>query len=370
MLNCSTKSMSRYRSPEIIGMMNELAQGKERLAIECDNAYAQFLERISQKYSEFRDVVQSVATLDCLLSLATVAARPGYCKPTFVDEVCIDIVNGRHPMVEQMLLDSFVPNDIIMDGNGLRTMVITGPNMGGKSSFVRQTALIQIMGQIGSYVPAETATLGIVDALFTRYLVNSLLLILRMGAFDNMLSGESTFMVELHETADIIKQATPRSLVILDELGRGTSTMDGAAIAHAVLTYFITTIKSLMLFITHYPSLGQFADQYPTEVGNFHMSFLERVNEDESHEITFLHKLVAGQSQGSYGLNVAKLAGLPSKLIQEAAFRSKELEQTFEKRQQTFVAHVIGKYFKGTENIDVEMLYRLFQSGSHINPAN
>jgi len=191
-----------------------------------------------------------------------------------------------------------------------------------------------------------------------------------MGAFDNMLSGESTFMVELHETADIIKQATPRSLVILDELGRGTSTMDGAAIAHAVLTYFITTIKSLMLFITHYPSLAQFADQYPTEVGNFHMSFLERVNEDESHEITFLHKLVAGQSQGSYGLNVAKLAGLPSKLIQEAAFRSKELEQTFEKRQQTFVAHVIGKYFKGTENIDVEMLYRLFQSGSHINPAN
>ena len=167
-------------------------------------------------------------------------------------------------MVEQLLLDAYVPNDIHLFSDKQRAMIITGPNMGGKSSFVRQVALIAIMAQVGSYVPASAARVGMLDAVFTR-----------MGAFDNMMAGESTFMVELNETSDILKQATNRSLVILDELGRGTSTHDGVAIANAVLDYVITQLKSMCLFVTHYPLLAQFGERYPENAMNAHMKFEE-----------------------------------------------------------------------------------------------
>lgn len=195
-----TKKLSRFHTPAVVKLIAERDQLKESLAAECDKAFKEFLTEISGKYQELRDCVQSLATLDCLLSLSTVASQPNYVKPDYTDDICIEVKEGRHPMVEQMLIDAYVPNDINLRSNGQRAMLVTGPNMGmiillvyksiltfraksgGKSSFVRQVALIAIMGQIGSYVPANYAKLGMLDAVFTR-----------MGAHDNMMAGEVLF---------------------------------------------------------------------------------------------------------------------------------------------------------------------------------
>ena len=285
-----TKKLSRFHTPEVIALMRERDQQKESLAAACDSAFVDLLSEIGSKYQSFRDCIQSLALLDCLLSLAEVASQPGYTKPEFTDETCISVAGGRHPMVEQLLLDAYVPNDIELRADATRALLITGPNMGGKSSYVRQVALIAIMGQIGSYVPAASAKLGMLDAVFTR-----------MGAFDNMLAGESTFMVELHETADILKQATPRSLVILDELGRGTSTHDGVAIAQAVLDYVVRGLKSLTLFITHYQGLAAMARGFHDELKNVHMRFTEEKSGSGDDEITFLYEVGEGVAHRSYG---------------------------------------------------------------------
>ena len=313
-----TKKLSRYHAPEVVKLIRERDQHKEALSNACDDAFKNLLTEIGGKYQAFRDCIQSLALLDCLLSLAEVAQQPGYCKPTFTSTPGISINQGRHPMVEQLLLDAFVPNDVNLKADATRALLITGPNMGGKSSYVRSVALIAIMAQIGSYVPAESAELGLLDAVFTR-----------MGAFDNMMKGESTFMVELGETSDILKQATPRSLVILDELGRGTSTHDGVAIAQAVLQHVVTRLKALTLFITHYQSLARVAEQCPNgELKNVHMRFTEQHSESVQGEnnVTFLYEVGEGVAHRSYGLNVARLAGLPKSLIDEAAVRSSKME--------------------------------------------
>ncbi|RPB27367.1 hypothetical protein L211DRAFT_819242 [Terfezia boudieri ATCC MYA-4762] len=323
-----TKKLSRFHTPTVVKLIAERDQLKESLAAECDKAFKEFLTEISTKYQELRDCVQSLATLDCLLSLATVASQPNYVKPEYTDDICIEVEDGRHPMVEQMLIDTYVPNDINLRSNGHRAMLVTGPNMGGKSSFVRQVALISIMGQIGSYVPANYAKLGMLDAVFTR-----------MGAHDNMMAGESTFMVELSETSDILKQATPRSLIILDELGRGTSTHDGVAIAHAVLDHIVTTLKSMVLFVTHYPLLAQFGDRYPDHVVNTHMKFEEA--QDGSENITFLYQIGEGVAHRSYGLNVARLAGLPTLCLETAAIKSKQLEEELKGRESARLAKLL-----------------------------
>ncbi|KAL8964543.1 MAG: hypothetical protein Q9183_004381, partial [Haloplaca sp. 2 TL-2023] len=229
-----TKKVSRFHTPEVVRLIRERDQHKEALAAACDTSFTNLLTEIATNYQPFRDCVQALANLDCLMSLAAIANQPGYVKPEFTDDTRIFVKQGRHPMVEQLLLDSYVANDIELATEESRALLITGPNMGGKSSYVRQVALIAIMGQIGSYVPAESAKLGMLDAVFTR-----------MGAFDNMMAGESTFMVELSETSDILKQATSRSLIILDELGRGTSTHDGVAIAEAVLDHVVREMRSL-----------------------------------------------------------------------------------------------------------------------------
>lgn len=284
-----TKKVSRFHTPEVVRLIRERDQHKEALAAACDFSFASLLADISAKYQSFRDCVQALATLDCLLSLATIANQEGYVKPEYTDSTCISIEQGRHPMVEQLLLDAYVPNDTNLATARTRGLLITGPNMGGKSSYVRQVALIAIMGQIGSYVPAESARLGMLDAVFTR-----------MGAFDNMMAGESTFMVELSETSDILKQATPRSLIILDELGRGTSTHDGVAIAQAVLDYVVRNIKSLTLFITHYQNLSALAKGFENgELRNVHMRFRE-VGEG-GRDITFLYEIGEGVAHRSYG---------------------------------------------------------------------
>jgi DNA mismatch repair protein MSH3 len=317
-----TKRISRFHTPEVIKLIRQRDQYKEALAAACDRAFMSLLAEISSKYQSFRDCIQSLALLDCLLSLAVIANQPGYVKPQYTEETCINVEQGRHPMVEQLLLDSYVPNDTALSTDGTRALLVTGPNMGGKSSYVRQVALIAIMGQIGSYVPAQSATLGMLDAVFTR-----------MGAFDNMLTGESTFMVELSETADILKQATPRSLVILDELGRGTSTHDGVAIAQAVLDYMVRSIRSLTLFITHYQHLSAMARSFPNnELRNVHMRFTESRNHGDE-EITFLYEVGEGVAHRSYGLNVARLANLPSSVLDVAKRRSNELEERIRRKR-------------------------------------
>ncbi|OAL53232.1 DNA mismatch repair protein MSH3 [Pyrenochaeta sp. DS3sAY3a] len=311
----ATKAILRFHTPEVKRMLQERDQYKESLAAACDAAFMRLLDDISAKYQQLRDCVSSLATLDALLSLATLANQPGYVKPTFTEGIELNITGGRHPMVEQLLLDGYVPNDLHLSHSSTRALLVTGPNMGGKSSYVRSAALIAIMGQIGSYVPAEEARLGMLDAVFTR-----------MGAFDNMLKGESTFMVELNETSDILKSATPRSLIILDELGRGTSTFDGVAIAEAVLSYVLSELKSLTLFITHYQHLAKLQDRFNgTELKNVHMRFEER---DGGKEVVFLYEVAEGTSHRSYGLNVARLAHIPEKVIDVAAIKSRELEDS------------------------------------------
>lgn len=314
-----TKKVSRFHPPEIVKLLRERDQHKESLAAACDEAYKNLLADISTKYQLFRDTIHSLATLDCLLALANVASQPGYVRPTFTSDVQINVQGARHPMVEQLLIDSYVPNNVSIAGDQTRALLVTGPNMGGKSSYVRSVALIAIMAQIGSFVPATSAKLGILDAVFTR-----------MGAFDNMMSGESTFMVELSETSDILKLVTERSLVVLDELGRGTSTHDGVAIAASVLDYLVRDRKCLTLFITHYQMLARMADGFPAgELKNVHMRFTEKDDEN----VTFLYEVGEGVAHRSYGLNVARLANIPQTVIDVAKGKSTELEQTTRKRQ-------------------------------------
>jgi DNA mismatch repair protein MSH3 len=343
-----TKKVSRFHTPEVVKLIRERDRSKEALANACDAAFAELLTEIGTKYQTFRDCIQSLATLDCLLSLADIASQPGYTKPEFItesDEVRIEVKEGRHPMVEQILLDTYVPNDIELSSNE-RALLITGPNMGGKSSYVRSVALISIMAQIGSWVPASQARLTPLDAVFTR-----------MGAFDNMLKGESTFMVELSETSDILKQATPRSLIILDELGRGTSTHDGVAIAQAVLDYVVRETKALTLFITHYQALSKMAERYEArELRNVHMSFTEEVVGDDHTDITFLYEVSEGVAHRSYGLNVARLAGLPKDVLDVAAIKSTQMEEEANRRKMAHMSRLLSSTLEDEQPLDSELL--------------
>lgn len=321
----STKAVSRFHPPFIVENYRRLNQLREQLVLDCSTEWLAFLENFGEHYHTLCKAVNHLATVDCIFSLAKVAKQGNYCRPTLQEEKKIVIKNGRHPMIDVLLgeQDQFVPNSTSLSDSE-RVMIITGPNMGGKSSYIKQVALVAIMAQIGSYVPAEEATIGIVDAVFTR-----------MGAADNIYKGRSTFMEELTDTAEIIRKATPRSLVILDELGRGTSTHDGIAIAYATLEYFIRDVRSLTLFVTHYPPICELEKCYPEQVGNYHMGFL--VNEDGSKQdsgdmeqepdsVTFLYQITRGTAARSYGLNVAKLAEVPGEILRKAAHKSKELE--------------------------------------------
>ncbi|KAI8983976.1 muts domain V-domain-containing protein [Mycotypha africana] len=297
-----TKAVSRFQDKFILDKLKERDLHRERLAIAVDTGYQSFLKEIAAKYEKWREVVICLAQLDCLFSLAKVASSSDYVKPEFVttdsasprrhQEVRMDVIGGRHPMVEHAMKDdhAYIPNDIDFRDKQ-KTMILTGPNMGGKSSYIRQVALIAIMAQIGSYVPATSAKLGLFDAVFTR-----------MGASDRLMRGQSTFMVEMQETSDIMKQATCRSLVILDELGRGTSTHDGQAIAYAVLDHFISHIQSVTLFVTHYPSLSRVESLYPGQVRNCYMDYIEEKDDvTDVGQVVFLYKLVDGIAMNSYG---------------------------------------------------------------------
>ncbi|KAJ3236765.1 Mismatch repair protein msh3, partial [Chytriomyces hyalinus] len=330
----NTKAVSRFHTPEVLKQLQERDVLVEKLNAAAEEAYLEFLGEVGEYYQQFRAVVQSLAIADCLLSLAKVAMQPGYTKPKYTDKCVMEVVGGRHPIVE-MLIPDFVSNDVSLKEKD-RCLLITGPNMGGKSSYIRQVALIAIMGQIGSYVPADSARLGIFDAIFTR-----------MGAYDDITRGHSTFMKELTETSEILQRATQRSLCILDELGRGTSTHDGTAIAYATLRYLVERVGCSTLFVTHYPSLGAISQEILDagieqdgreaieEVGKVrcaHMGFIASDEMDGGGAVvTFLYKLTEGLASRSYGLNVARLAGLPQGILESARRQSRRLEAVHER---------------------------------------
>eukprot|EP01135_Chromosphaera_perkinsii_P001577 Nk52_evm47s207 gene=Nk52_evmTU47s207 len=343
----STKALSRFHTPFVTDTLKEINQARELLSIECEKAWKSLLAMFAVKFDGFRRVVDNLAVIDCLYSLAKVSSQPGYAKPCVCNDEenggvpFLNVVNGRHPVVshlyEQGTLRStngpteYVPNNVLLntDGCSNRCIIITGPNMGGKSSYVRQCALFVIMAQIGCFLPCSSARVGIFDSVFSR-----------MGASDNFLGsgGESTFMVELKETSEILMSATARSLVILDELGRGTSTHDGVAIAFATLSYLIETIKCPTFFVTHFPLMvTELKELYPNDVMVAHMSFIEEQSKGNDYTgvsptITFLYELVAGVAGRSYGLNVARLAGVPTDIISRAAEKSALLEQSVQQK--------------------------------------
>jgi len=246
--------------------------------------------------------------IDCLSSLAKVAADNDYCKPDVNEKYDFDVKDGRHPVVEKVVTDQFVPNDCLLNENK-RLHIITGPNMAGKSTFMRQVALTQLMAQIGSFVPASSAKLGVVDRIFTR-----------VGAYDDLSMGQSTFMVEMNETANILNNATQKSLIILDEIGRGTSTYDGVSIAWAVAEYIHEKIGAKCLFATHYHALNKLAGNFKS-VSNFNIAVKEMKG-----DVIFLRKILEGGTDRSYGVEVAKLAGLPKDVV----MRAREVMKHFE----------------------------------------
>jgi len=254
----------------------------------------------------------ALANLDVLSSLAEVAVRHSYIRPRLNTDDEIVITQGRHPVVERSLVDmSFVPNDTHLSNDGAQLIILTGPNMSGKSTYLRQVALIVLLAQIGGFVPAGAATIGLVDRIFTR-----------IGAGEDIAAGQSTFMVEMVETANILNNATPRSLIILDEIGRGTSTYDGLSIARAVAEYIHNTpeLGAKTLFATHYHELVELAGFLP-RVKNFNVAVTE-----EGGKVVFLYKIVPGGVDRSYGIHVAQLAGLPKSVVHRAHEVLEELE--------------------------------------------
>jgi DNA mismatch repair protein MutS len=293
----------RYITPEMKEYETLVLNAEERIREIEARLFKELCARLGASASRLLGAARALAQLDVLASLAEAAVQGGYVRPQVVDEDVLEILAGRHPVVEQTLSgERFVPNDVLFEP-GERVRIITGPNMSGKSTLIRQVALIALMAQIGSFVPAASARLGAVDRIFTR-----------MGAQDEIHAGQSTFMVEMVETANILHHATPRSLLVLDEIGRGTSTYDGVSIAWAVVEYIHNHphLRARTLFATHYHELTQLADLLPG-VRNYNVAVSEA-----DGKVVFLHKIVPGGADRSYGIHVAQLAGLPRPVVQRA----------------------------------------------------
>ncbi|MDR0531949.1 MAG: DNA mismatch repair protein MutS [Oscillospiraceae bacterium] len=301
----------RYITQELKELEAKVLSANERAVKLEYEIFAQVREELAGQYTRIRRCAGAAAQLDVLCSLAEAAAVNQYCRPEVLPQGGIEIVDGRHPVIEKMLDGlPFVPNDTHIDRGACRCMVITGPNMAGKSTYMRQVALITLMAQVGSFVPAKSATIAMADAIFTR-----------VGASDDLASGQSTFMVEMKEVAQILQNATPKSLLIFDEIGRGTSTFDGMSIARAVLEYAADPKKlgAPTLFATHYHELTEL--EGVEGIHNFAVAVKKR-----GDEITFLRRIVPGAADGSYGVEVAKLAGVPDSVIRRAKAILRELE--------------------------------------------
>ncbi len=304
----------RYITEELKEMENKILHAEEqKIALEL-KLFNEIREVLLENVTAMQKTARQIAVLDALLSLATVACERNYNKPQVSSSLnCIEIVNGRHPVVEALLKnEDFVPNDTYLDNADARTMIITGPNMAGKSTYMRQVALITLMAHIGSFVPAQKANIALTDKIFTR-----------VGASDDLAFGQSTFMVEMSEVSNILKQATNNSLIVLDEVGRGTSTFDGLSIAWSVMEYLSKTLKAKTLFATHYHELTELEGMLEG-VKNY------RINVKEFNDsIIFLRKIVRGGANKSFGIEVAKLAGLPENVIS----RAKEILHTLEENE-------------------------------------
>jgi DNA mismatch repair protein MutS len=314
----TTPELKEYEA-KILDAQEKIVEIERRLFTELRVAIAAVAKRI-------RQTALALAEVDVLAALAHIAALRNYCRPQFVDSTdggAMEIVEGRHPVIEQQELaggsERFVPNDIYLNGTTHNILLLTGPNMGGKSTYLRQTALIVILAQMGSFVPARSAKLSVIDRVFTR-----------IGASDNLARGRSTFMVEMTETAAILHTATPRSLILLDEVGRGTSTYDGLAIAWAAVEYLHARVRAKTLFATHYFELTELVEQL-SGVKNYHVSVKET-----GGGIVFLRKVAPGAADRSYGIEVAKLAGLPNEVVN----RAREVLAEHEFAEQQATAHL------------------------------
>ena len=303
----------RYITEELKKVENEILGAEEKVINLEYNAFCEIREKIEKQILRVQKSASIIATLDVLASLATVADDMNYVMPIVDNSGMIDIKDGRHPVIEKILPGgSFVENDTYLDKNDNRLAIITGPNMAGKSTYMRQVALITLMAQVGSFVPASYAKIGVVDKIFTR-----------VGASDDLSMGQSTFMVEMMEVAAILKEATSNSLVILDEIGRGTSTYDGLSIAWAVAEYISDKEKcgAKTLFATHYHELTELEGKIDS-VHNYCIAVKE-----QGDDIVFLRKIVKGGADKSYGVQVAKLAGVPDAVINRAKEIARELEE-------------------------------------------
>ncbi len=303
----------RFITQELKDLEHTILSAQDRLTALEYQLFCDLREQIAAQVGAIQRTAAAVAQLDVLTSFAAVAADNRYCMPQVDLSKSLEITEGRHPVVEQMLKGSlFVPNDTYMDGKAHAASIITGPNMAGKSTYMRQVALIVLMAQMGSFVPAKAARIGIVDRVFTR-----------IGASDDLAGGQSTFMVEMTEVAELLRHATDQSLLILDEIGRGTSTYDGMSIARAVLEWCADPkrLGAKTLFATHYHELTCLEDKLPG-VKNFNIAAKKKKG-----EIVFLRKILPGGADQSYGIEVAQLAGVPSPVIRRAKEILAELEE-------------------------------------------
>ncbi len=300
----------RYTTPELRELEFKLLNLETEIQELESNLFNQILLEISKYTEQIQSTANIIAELDCLLNFASIAKQNNYCKPIVTDQFELEIVNGRHPVVEKYLPlgEKFVPNSTFMDKNSL-IHIITGPNMSGKSCYLRQVGLIVLLAQIGSFVPADSAKIGLVDRIFTR-----------VGAQDNISQGESTFLVEMQEAANILNNASSRSLILLDEVGRGTATFDGISIAWAIAEYIHNKVGAKTLFATHYHELNELEKKYENIV-NYYIEVLEKDN-----KVIFTHKLKKGHIDHSFGIYVAEMAGIP----REVTERAKEVLKTLE----------------------------------------
>lgn len=303
----------RYITEELKIYESKILGAEEKILALESELFAALVQQLTEYTEAIQNNAQAVARLDCLLAFAELATRNNYCRPEIDESTELDISGGRHPVIELQLPfgEEYVSNDVQLDTTAQQIMMITGPNMSGKSALLRQTALIVLMAQMGSFVPADSARIGLVDKIFTR-----------VGASDNITHGESTFMVEMNETASILNNLSNRSLVLLDEIGRGTSTYDGISIAWAIAEYIHEhpVSRAKTLFATHYHELNEMSDRFPRIV-NYNVSVKELGN-----RILFLRKLVRGGSEHSFGIHVARMAGMPPELVKRADEMLHQLE--------------------------------------------
>lgn len=324
----------RYITPELKEFETKILGAQEKIVQLEYNLFTELRDILKTKISSIQNTAHEIAILDVLVSLAQAGDEYNYIRPKLLDDGTIHIKDGRHPLVERILnRDLFVPNDTHLDNDQNEIMIITGPNMAGKSTYMRQSALLTLMTQVGSFIPAREASISPVDKIFTR-----------IGASDDLVSGQSTFMVEMNEVSHILKYATNKSLVILDEIGRGTSTYDGMSIARAVIEHIRDHIGAKTLFATHYHELTDLEDD--VHVKNYCIAVKEK-----GSDVTFLRRIIRGSADKSYGIHVAKLAGLPQEVVKRAETILIDLENTAPTKEKT----IISKNNSDENNIDTTL---------------